>query len=136
MRIRTYSDLRRLETVEERFRYLNLKGEVGQVTFGFDRYLNQKFYTSHEWRQVRDHVIVRDKGCDLGVDGYEIYDRVYIHHMNPMTVGDLVEFNKEILEPEYLISVTHRTHNAIHYGSEESLLRPFTERKPGDTKLW
>jgi hypothetical protein len=104
MKIRTYSDLRRFETVE--------------------------------WRQVRDHVIVRDKGCDLGVDGYEIYDRIYIHHMNPMTVDDLVEFNREILEPEYLISVTHRTHNAIHYGNEDSLLKPFVERRPGDTKLW
>src|SRR5258708_2108452 len=100
--IKKYSDLRRIETLEERFRYLKLQGQVGNTTFGFDRYLNQRFYTSHEWRQVRSHVIVRDSGCDLGVDGHEIHDRIYIHHMNPMTISDLTEFNNEILEPEYL----------------------------------
>ncbi len=136
MRIRTYSNLRRLETIEERFDYLELRGEVGATTFGFDRYLNQKFYASHEWKQVRNIVIVRDEGRDLGVDGYEIGDRIYIHHMNPMTVGDLTEFNEEILNPEYLISVTLSTHNAIHYGNRNSLPRLPIERKTGDTKLW
>lgn len=134
--IRTYSELRRRETLEDRFNYLKLHGQVGDATFGFDRFLNQRFYASHEWKQVRHHVIVRDNGCDLGVDGYEIHDRVYIHHMNPMTVSDLVEFNREILDPEYLIAVTHTTHNAIHYGDANLLPRLPVERKPGDTKLW
>lgn len=136
MKIRTYSELRRLETLEDRFDYLKLQGEVGRTTFGFDRYLNQQFYASQEWKQVRHHVIVRDEGCDLGVDGYEIHDRIYIHHMNPMTVSDLVEFNREILDPEFLIAVTHTTHNAIHYGDVNLLRRLPVERKPGDTKLW
>lgn len=136
MRIRSYTSLRRLETIEERFDYLQLRGEVGRATFGFDRYLNQKFYASHEWKQVRDHVIVRDEGRDLGVDGYEIGDRIYIHHMNPMTVGDLTEFNEEILNPEYLVAVSHTTHNAIHYGGRSNLPRGPIDRKRGDTKLW
>lgn len=134
--IRTYSELRRRETLDDRFAYLKLRGGVGNTTFGFDRYLNQQFYASHEWRQVRHHVIVRDKGCDLGVDGYDIHDRIYIHHMNPMTVSDLVEFNNEILDPEYLIAVTHKTHNAIHYGNSNLLPKVLVERRPGDTKLW
>lgn len=134
--IRTYSELRRRETLEDRFNYLKLHGQVGDATFGFDRFLNQRFYASHEWKQVRHHVIVRDNGCDLGVDGYEIHDRIYIHHMNPMTVSDLVEFNREILDPEYLIAVTHTTHNAIHYGDANLLPRLPVERRPGDTKLW
>lgn len=134
--IRTYSELRRRETLEDRFNYLKLHGQVGDATFGFDRFLNQRFYASHEWKQVRHHVIVRDNGCDLGVDGYEIHDRIYIHHMNPMTVSDLVEFNREILDPEYLIAVTHTTHNAIHYGDANLLPKLPIERRPGDTKLW
>ena len=134
--IRTYSELRRRETLEDRFNYLNLHGRVGDATFGFDRFLNQRFYTSHEWRQVRHHVIVRDNGCDLGVDGYDIHERIYIHHMNPMTVSDLVEFNREVLDPEYLIAVTLNTHNAIHYGDLSQLPKPPIERRPGDTKLW
>lgn len=134
--IRTYSELRRLETLEDRFDYLKLHGQVGNATFGFDRFLNQRFYASHEWKQIRHHVIVRDDGCDLGVDGYQIHDRVYIHHMNPMTVSDLVEFNREILDPEYLIAVTHTTHNAIHYGDSNLLPKIHIDRKPGDTKLW
>lgn len=134
--IRKYSELRRFETLEERFDYLKLRGNVGNATFGFDRYLNQQFYASHEWKQVRNHVIVRDEGCDLGVDGYEIHDRVYVHHMNPMTVNDLTEFNEEILNPDYLICVTLRTHNAIHYGDVNQLPKPLVERRPGDTKLW
>ena len=134
--VRTYSELRRLETLEDRFNYLKLHGQVGGMTFGFDRFLNQRFYASHEWKQVRHHVIVRDDGCDLGVGGYEIHDRIYIHHMNPMTVSDLVEFNREILDPEFLIAVTHTTHNAIHYGDAKLLPRLPVERRPGDTKLW
>jgi hypothetical protein len=136
MTIRTYSDLRSLTTLEDRFKYLALHGSVGRSTFGFDRYLNQNFYRSSQWRQIRNHVIVRDNGCDLGIDGYEIHDSVYIHHMNPMTVDDLEGDNPNILDPEFLISVTHRTHNAIHYGDLNLLPRPFVERKPGDTKLW
>lgn len=136
MRIRTYSELRRIETFEDRFKYLSLRGQVGAATFGFDRYINQDFYHSRQWADIRHHVIARDSGCDLGVDGYEIYDRVIIHHMNPMTVDDIVEGSSDILDPEFLITTTHRTHNAIHYGDEKLLPRRLVERKPGDTKLW
>ena len=134
--IRTYSELRRLTDFEERYKYLALRGSVGRSTFGFDRYINQQFYTSTQWRQIRHHVIARDLGCDLGVEGYEIHDRIYIHHMNPMTVDDIVHGEDSILNPEFLISTTHRTHNAIHYGDERLLPRPLTERRSGDTKLW
>jgi hypothetical protein len=136
MRIRKYSELRRLETLEERYKYLALHGVVGDITFGFDRYLNQRFYTSKQWRDIRSRVIVRDNGCDLGVNGFDIHDRIYIHHMNPMNVEDITSGDPRILDPEFLISVTHRTHNAIHYGDESMLPRPFVERKPGDTNLW
>lgn len=136
MRIRTYSELRRLDTLEDRFKYLSLRGEVGDITFGFDRYINQRFYTSREWRNIRHHIIARDNGCDLGVEDYEIHDRVYIHHMNPMTVSDIVDGHPSILDPEFLISVTLLTHNGIHYGDESSLPKKLVERKPGDTKLW
>lgn len=134
--IRSYSELRRIDGFVERFRYLQLRGEVGASTFGFDRYMNQQFYRSREWRQLRQHVIARDEGCDLGVDGYEIYDRIYIHHMNPMTVEDVEHGDEDILNPEFLISTTHKTHNAIHYGDENLLPQPMVERRPGDTKLW
>lgn len=134
--IRSYSELRRIDGFVERFRYLQLRGEVGASTFGFDRYMNQQFYRSREWRQIRQHVIARDEGCDLGVDGYEIYDRIYIHHMNPMTVEDVEHSNENNLDPEFLISTTHKTHNAIHYGDENLLPQPMVERRPGDTKLW
>jgi hypothetical protein len=133
---RSFSELRRLNTLEERFQYLALRGDVGVSTFGFDRYVNQAFYQSRQWRQIRDHIIVRDNGCDLGIDGYEIHDRIYIHHMNPMTVDEIVEGDPRILDPEFLIAVTHRTHNAIHYGDEGLLPRALVERKAGDTKLW
>lgn len=135
-RIRTYSELRRLGTLEERFAYLSLRGQVGDRTFGSDRIFNQQFYTSHEWRSVRDVVIVRDNGCDLGVPGFEIHRGLYIHHMNPMTMDDLRHGNPDILDPEYLITVSHQTHNAIHYGDERLLPRQVVERRPGDTKLW
>jgi hypothetical protein len=136
MRIRSYSELVRLETFEEKFEYLRLDGQVGNVTFGFDRWLNQQFYTSREWRQVRQEVIVRDWGCDLGVDGYEVHARLVIHHMNPMVSSDIVGGESDILDPEFLISTAHLTHNAIHYGNASLLPRPAVERRPGDTKLW
>jgi hypothetical protein len=136
MRTRSYAELALLGTIEERFDYLSIGADVGVPTFGFERYLNQRFYQSRQWRQVRQTVIARDLGCDLGVDGYDIHDQVYIHHMNPMTVEDIESGNPDILNPEYLISVTHRTHNAIHYGNRSQLPQPFVERHPGDTKLW
>jgi hypothetical protein len=135
-RIRRYSELRRIETFKERYNYLALHGKVGEATFGFDRYLNQGFYRSSEWRAVRHQVIVRDLGCDLGVEGFEIHDRIYIHHMNPMTMADISDGDPSILDPQFLISTTHRTHNAIHYGDDRLLPKPVVARKPGDTKLW
>ncbi len=133
---RSYSELRRLETFEERYHYLSLRGTVGQSTFGFDRWLNQQFYTGREWRRLRHDIIVRDNGCDLGVDGYELHERIIIHHMNPLTVDDLVHGDDAALNPEFLISVSHKTHNAIHYGDERLLRRPLAPRRAGDTKLW
>lgn len=133
---RFYSELRQLETFTERYQYLKLKGRVGEATFGADRYINQAFYTSREWRQIRHSVIVRDLGCDLGIEGREIHKGLYIHHMNPMTVEDIRDGNPDILDPRFLITVTHATHNAIHYGDDSLLSRPMVDRKPGDTKLW
>lgn len=134
--IRTYSELRRIRTFEERFEYLKLKGSVGRSTFGFDRYVNQQFYTSRQWRQVRQKVIARDEGMDLGVDGYEIYDKIIIHHMNPMSVENIEHGDSDILDPEFLITTTHRTHNAIHYGDSSLLPKVIVDRRPGDTRLW
>jgi hypothetical protein len=136
MRIRTYSELRRIAGFEPRFEYLVLKGEVGAATFGFDRWMNQQFYRSHEWKTVRDHVIVRDGACDLGVPGYDIHVRLLVHHMNPVTPEDLQGGEDWVLDPEFLITTTHRTHNAIHYGDDSLLVKPPVERRPGDTKLW
>lgn len=136
MMIRRYSELCRINDFEERYHYLSLRGEVGKSTFGFDRYINQQFYTSREWRQLRHHVITRDNGCDLGIDGYEIHSGLIIHHMNPMKRDDISHGDSSILDPEFLITTTHRTHNAIHYGDEKLLSRPFVERQFGDTKLW
>ncbi|AVD99424.1 HNH endonuclease [Streptomyces phage Bing] len=133
---RSYSELRQLETFVERFRYLALRGSVGQSTFGFDRWVNQGFYTSREWRQARDGIIVRDNGCDLGLDGYEIHHGLYIHHLNPITLEQLEDGDDCLLDPNNLITVTHRTHNAIHYGDEKQLVQPVVDRRPGDTKLW
>jgi hypothetical protein len=135
-RFRSYSELRQIEEFEDRFRYLALRGQVGAETFGFDRWVNQEFYASREWRQVRNHVILRDGGCDLGVEGFEIHSRLVIHHMNPMSVEDITHGDDRILDPEFLITTTHQTHNAIHYGDENLLPRQFVERRPGDTKLW
>lgn len=134
--LRSYRELVRYPTFEERYRYLSLGGVVGRATFGFDRYLNQKFYSSKQWRDIRHAVIARDDGCDLGSEGYDIHDRIYIHHLNPMTVADIESGNESILDLDNLISVTHQTHNAIHYGDGTKLRQPFVERRPGDTKLW
>jgi hypothetical protein len=132
----TYTDLIKRDQFLSRFRYAMLGGELGVATFGFDRHLNQAFYASHEWKRVRDQVIIRDAACDLGVPGHEIMDRVLVHHMNPIRVEDLIHFNDDLLNPEYLICVSTRTHNAIHFGDERQLPRPFADRQPGDTKLW
>lgn len=136
MTTRTYSELIRFQTFEERFRYLALSGDVGHVTFGYDRWANQRFYASREWKLIRQDVIARDLGCDLGAEGYEIHGRIVIHHMNPMALEDIAEGNNSILDPEFLITTTHDTHNAIHYGDERQLPKPIVERRPGDTKLW
>jgi hypothetical protein len=136
MRIRCYSELRQLETFEERFDYLELKGVVGESTFGFDRWVNQRFYKSYEWYLARARVITRDDGCDLGIPGYEIYTGVLVHHMNPMTMDDIKHGNENLFDPEYLILVSLNTHNAIHYGDKSLLPRGPVERKSGDTTLW
>lgn len=135
-RIRTYYELRRLQTFEDRYHYLKLRGNVGESTFGHERYLNQRFYTSPEWRQIRQHVIARDEGCDLGFPDHEIYDRIIIHHMNPMTIEEIEHGSSDILDPDFLITTSHRTHNAIHYGDASLLVKPLVERKRGDTLLW
>lgn len=135
-KIRRYNELARLDSFEERFDYLLLGGEVGRATFGFDRYINQSFYTSYEWKRVRDEVIVRDNGCDLGVPGYEIHAALLIHHINPMSVDDILHGEEWILDPQYLITTTHNTHNAIHYGSKSLLPKTVLAREPGDTRLW
>lgn len=134
--IRTFTELSRLQTFEERFRYLALNGSVGRATFGFDRYINQQFYRSRQWKTIRNHVIARDEGCDLGMRGYEIYDRILIHHINPIAKEDIIEGVEDILEPEFLITTTHQTHNAIHYGDENLIPKALIERRPGDTALW
>lgn len=133
---RSYSELSLLTSFEERFDYLSTSSRIGFSTFGYDRYLNQEFYSSREWRRVRDKVIIRDNGCDLGIEGFDINDRIIIHHMNPISLEDIEEFNPDILNPEYLISVSHRTHNAIHFGNKSDLPLLPIDRRPGDTKLW
>lgn len=135
-RIRRYSEVTRLETFKERFEYLKLGGTVGHDTFGFDRYINQAFYTSTQWRNIRRDVIVRDNGCDLGVIGYEAHNGLLVHHINPMTANDIEHGAEWILDSEFLICTTHDTHNAIHYGDSSLLRTPFVERAPGDTRLW
>ena len=135
-RLRTYSELVRLRTFEERFEYLALRGSVGQATFGFERWVNQAFYRSTQWRNVRHHVIARDNGCDLAFPDHEIHNRLVVHHMNPMAVDDIVDGEEWILDPEFLITTQLVTHNAIHYGDASLLPKPLVERRPGDTKLW
>ncbi len=136
MTTRCYSELQNLATFEERYHYLKLSGAVGIATFGFDRYLNQRFYRSREWKSVRDFVIVRDEGCDLGVPGHEIHVGGLIHHMNPIREQDILSKDGSILDPEFLITTSLETHNAIHYGVESLAPRVVTARSPGDTKLW
>jgi hypothetical protein len=134
--IRTYSEMAKFKGFEDRFDYLRLRGNVGESTFGFDRHVNQAFYTSYEWKNVRDRVIVRDNGCDLGVSGYEIHAELLVHHINPIGIDDILHAEEWIIDPEYLITTCHQTHNAIHYSNELLLPRVVPERKPGDTKLW
>lgn len=135
-RTRTYSELRRLSTFEERFEYLKLGGSVGRSTFGFDRYVNQKFYASGEWKSARREVILRDNGCDLAIQGREIHVDLLVHHMNPISVEDIIGRKDWVLNPEYLITTTKETHNAIHFGTDLRYPPVVQERSPGDTKLW
>lgn len=137
--IRTYTELIQLPTFIERFRYLKLGGKVGEDTFSWERYLNQQFYTSNEWRTFRRQIIIRDRGCDLGVDGHEYADNelIFIHHLNPIDSKDILNQTEFLMNPEYVISCRKRTHDAIHYGDESSVL-PFemTFRSPNDTCPW
>lgn len=134
--IRTYSELKKFKTMEERYNYLKLTGEVGKETFGYDRQLNQHLYRSKRWKDVRRKVILRDNGCDLGVDGYQLDKHIIIHHMNPITLDDVLNGNENVYNPEYLICVSHTTHNAIHYGDINLLPKDPVVRRPGDTCLW
>lgn len=134
--VRTYSELIKIPTFEERYEYLRLGGKVGEETFGFDRYLNQMFYRSKEWRSIRDHVITRDNGCDLAMEGHEVYSRILIHHMNPITADDILQRSEYLLNPEYLISTIKRTHDAIHYGDRSLLSVAPIERTKNDTCPW
>lgn len=136
MIIRTYSELSELATFEERYRYLKLSGMVGEETFGFDRVLNQTFYKSLEWKRIRDLVILRDNGCDLGVDGRPIGGKIIIHHINPLTKKDIREATDFLLNPEFLICTSLMTHNAIHYGDENLLMKDIHERRRNDTCPW
>lgn len=136
MKKRTYSELSRLKTLEERFDYLKLTGQVGVDTFGFDRYMNQVFYKSDIWRKARREAIIRDNGCDLGVTGYEIQGTIIVHHMNALTEEDILERNPDIFNLEYLICSSLRTHNALHFGDKDLLPQEFKERRRGDTCPW
>jgi hypothetical protein len=134
--IRTYSELSTFKTFKERYEYLRLDGEIGVETFGFDRYLNQIFYRSDEWKHIRNQVIIRDNGCDLGLNGYEIHGKILIHHMNPISVEDIIKRSDILLDPEYLISTVLNTHNAIHYGDDSLLVDMPVERSKNDTCPW
>ena len=136
MIIKSYSELIQIPTFEERFKYLQLSGSVGKETFGFDRYLNQNFYRSVEWKRIRDEVIVRDNGCDLGIEDRPIAGKILIHHINPITDKDIVNATNILLNPEYLICVSHMTHNAIHYGNEDLLIKDPVIRTKNDTCPW
>ena len=136
MSIRTYSELITFPTFEERFKYLQLNGQVGESTFGFDRYMNQVFYRSQKWKSIRDFVIIRDCGCDLGVEGYDIHGKIIIHHMNPLSIRDIETESDFLLNPDFLICTTHNTHNAIHYGDENLLVTAPIERTKNDTCPW
>ncbi|MCM1578154.1 MAG: hypothetical protein NC078_05065 [Ruminococcus sp.] len=134
--VRTYDELCRLGSFEERFGYLKLDGVVGEESFGNERYLNQRFYRSPEWKRLRDKVLLRDNGCDLGIAGREIFGRIYIHHMNPISAEDIVKRSEILLSERYLICVSFETHNAIHFGNEDILREQAAERMPGDTCPW
>ena len=134
--IRCYKELIRLKTFEERFEYLRLGGIVGEATFGFDRWLNQQLYSSSEWNKVRNKIIIRDNGCDLGIKGYNLRDRIIVHHMNPLAIEDVTSVSPDIFNEEYLICCSQRTHNAIHYGDASLLPKAPVERRPGDTCPW
>lgn len=133
---RNYTELKKLKTFEERYEYLRLNGAVGADTFGFDRYLNQKFYRSPEWKKARRDVIIRDEGRDLGVEGYELQNGIYVHHMNPLAPDALLHAEDWIIDPEYLICVSFNTHNAIHYGDASLLPKKPTERFMNDHCPW
>lgn len=134
--IRCYSDLILLESFKERYDYLKLHGKVGEETFGLDRYVNQSLYRSRKWKRIRAQVIIRDNGCDLGVDGRELSEYIIVHHMNPITLEDIEEERDSVFDPEYLICCSTRTHKAIHFGDENLLPKEFIGRRPNDTCLW
>ena len=134
--VRTYSELIKIPTFLERFKYLKLNGSVGVDTFGFDRYLNQTFYRSYEWKRLRNDIIVRDMGCDLGLEGYDIFDKILVHHMNPIGPDDVIHRSDYLLDPEFLICTSKLTHDAIHYGDEQILYQDPVIRTPGDTCPW
>lgn len=136
MQSKCYSELKELKTFLERFEYLKLDGTVGADTFGYDRWVNQAFYRSAEWKAIRNRVITRDLGCDLGVEGYDIHSRVLVHHMNPISLKDIENQSSILLNPEYLITTCHATHNAIHYGDESLLAKDPIIRVPNDTCPW
>lgn len=136
MKIRTYSELMKFDNFIDRYNYLKLGGKVGEETFGFDRYLNQQFYKSKEWLRLRDEIIIRDNACDLGISDREIPSRIIIHHMNPITKNDIINQTEFLLNPEYMICVTKRTHDAIHYGDESLLFTGLVERTKNDTCPW
>lgn len=136
MKTKSYSEMQGFFTFKERYDYLKLNGSVGESTFGFDRYLNQQFYRSSTWRHLRNEIIARDGGCDLGIEGYDIHDRVVIHHITPMTPEQIQDGHPLVLDPDNLITTTHETHNAIHFGDDNLLRKPYKERRPGDTKPW
>lgn len=136
MSIRTYSELIKIPTFEERFEYLQLKGSVGKDTFGYDRYLNQVLYRSPEWKRLRNQIIIRDSGCDLACDGYDIYGKVLIHHLNPITVEDVLARSRKVFDPDNLVCVSHNTHNAIHYGDVDLLVTGPIIRTKNDTCPW
>lgn len=134
--IKTYTELIKFPTIEQRFQYAKLNGAVGIETFGWDRYLNQKFYQSRDWKDFRNEMIIRDNGCDLAMEGYEIHGGLFLHHLNPITVDDILENKFALLDPENVICVSRRMHQAIHYGDEDMIPKPLVERQPGDTIPW
>jgi hypothetical protein len=133
---RTYSELRKLKTLQERYEYLRLRGNVGVATFGYDRYLNQMLYRSRRWSRTRDEVIIRDDGCDLGIRDYPIFDKIIIHHINPITIEDIESGDDKVFDPEFLICTSYNTHLAIHYGNESLIPKSLIVRRPGDTTPW